>query len=185
MEINSSEKNKREQKRRAWALLLCILLPWLLGIKNGFNPVLLFASQTALFSAYLLGLTYYSLLSQLGLCLLPAFKEQWKSRNRGIGSLVALSALFAIVPAWTLPTAITQITGNPETAKVAVYEKSSGQFRRHACDYSLAVYPFEGRLTNICVSKVEWTKATVGKTLIVRGKRSWFGYVVSEVEPQL
>jgi hypothetical protein len=85
---------------------------------------------------------------------------------------------------WTFPTAITQVAGKSETTKVTLYGKSPGQYQRHACDYSLTVYPFNGRLTVLCVSKSEWLKAAVGKTLIVRGKRSPFGYVVTEVEPQ-
>jgi hypothetical protein len=62
MEINISNKSKRAQKRRAWALLLFIFLPWLFLINEGFNPVFLFASKAALCSAYLLSLAYYSLL---------------------------------------------------------------------------------------------------------------------------
>jgi len=182
MEINTSNESKRAQKRWAWVLLLLIFLPWLLWIKDGFNPIFLFASRAALCSAYLLSLTYYSLLSQLSLILLPTFRQQWKSRKRGIGSLVAASALFAIVPMWTLPTTITEVMGKSETVEATVYGRSSGQYQRHACSYSLALFPFDGRLTNICVSQTQWVNAPVGTTLIVRGKRSAFGYVVSNVE---
>lgn len=175
---------KREQKRRAWVLVFCFLIPWLLGIKDGFDPVLLPASKAASGAAYLLGLTYYSVLSRLTLSLLPAFREQWALKRRGVGSLVAISALFAVVPMWTFPTAITEVVGKPETAEVMVYGKSSGQYQRHTCRYSLNVFPFDGRLTSICVSEAEWANSPSGTLLIIHGKRSPFGYVVSEVGPR-
>ncbi|RKT24438.1 hypothetical protein B0G69_0103 [Paraburkholderia sp. RAU2J] len=186
MGLNISDKKigKRKQKRRAWILVFCFLIPWLLAIKDGFDLILLPASKTALSAAYLLGLAYYSALSQLTLSVLPAFREQWAHKGRGVGSLIAVSALFAVVPMWTFPTAITEVLGTPETAEVMVYGKSSGQHQRHTCRYSLTVFPLNGNLTSICVSEAEWMKSSSGTLLVIRGKRSPFGYVVSEARPR-
>lgn len=172
--------NIRRQRRRAGILGFFFIFPWGLAIKDGIDPVLLPASPAALFAAYLLGLAYYCVLSQLTLSFLPAFRERLKRKAMGLGPLIAVSAMFAVVPMWEFPTFGTELLGRPETTAIVVYGKSSGQYQRHACRYNLAVFPLDGRLTRVCVSKREWADSAVGARMILRGKRSIFGYVVGD-----